>query len=150
MCVCVCLCVFVCVFLCVRTHCRAVCCMDVSGFPVHNGRPLLYLPVATVYESFFIPYPPPPSPLSLTSPPPPTSPPTSPPLYPLPSSPSHPPPPPLSLTPPIYPLPLPPPVGGTGICGDYVVNTGEMCDAGLLGDRCCSQSCQLVKNASCR
>ncbi|KAL5493308.1 hypothetical protein EMCRGX_G014466 [Ephydatia muelleri] len=34
-------------------------------------------------------------------------------------------------------------VRGTGVCGDYVVTSGEQCDAGLLGDTCCTEACQL-------
>ncbi|KAL5516514.1 hypothetical protein EMCRGX_G001866 [Ephydatia muelleri] len=38
----------------------------------------------------------------------------------------------------------------TGVCGDYVVTSGEQCDAGLLGDTCCTDACQLRSTAMCR
>eukprot|EP00731_Ephydatia_muelleri_P028646 Em0020g290a len=41
-------------------------------------------------------------------------------------------------------------VRGTGVCGDYVVTSGEQCDAGLLGDTCCTDACQLRSTAMCR
>ncbi|KAL5493312.1 hypothetical protein EMCRGX_G014470 [Ephydatia muelleri] len=40
-------------------------------------------------------------------------------------------------------------VRGTGVCGDYVVTSGEQCDAGLLGDTCCTDACQLRSTAVC-
>eukprot|EP00731_Ephydatia_muelleri_P003307 Em0001g3307a len=41
-------------------------------------------------------------------------------------------------------------VHGTGVCGDYVVTSGEQCDAGLLGDTCWTDACQLRSTAMCR
>ncbi|KAL5468972.1 hypothetical protein EMCRGX_G030134 [Ephydatia muelleri] len=41
-------------------------------------------------------------------------------------------------------------VRGMGVCGDYVVTSGEQCDAGLLGDTCCTDACQLRSTAMCR
>eukprot|EP00731_Ephydatia_muelleri_P035735 Em0153g10a len=41
-------------------------------------------------------------------------------------------------------------VRGTGVCGDYVVTSGEQCDAGLLGDTCWTDACQLRSTAMCR
>ncbi|KAL5508984.1 hypothetical protein EMCRGX_G004257 [Ephydatia muelleri] len=38
----------------------------------------------------------------------------------------------------------------TGVCGDYVVTSGEQCDAGLLGDTCWTDACQLRSTAMCR
>ena len=39
-------------------------------------------------------------------------------------------------------------------CGDYEVESGEECDAGLLGqlgnDPCCNSSCKLTEGALCR
>ncbi|KAL5502744.1 hypothetical protein EMCRGX_G009565 [Ephydatia muelleri] len=41
-------------------------------------------------------------------------------------------------------------VRGTGVCGGYVLTSGEQCDAGLLGDTCCTDACQLRSTAMCR
>ena len=61
--------------------------------------------------------------------------------------------PPPSLLPPLsLPPSLPPSLQfvGRGVSGDYVVTSGEQCDAGLLGDTCCTDACQLRSTAMCR
>ncbi|XP_062521082.1 ADAM 17-like protease [Corticium candelabrum] len=35
------------------------------------------------------------------------------------------------------------------LCGNYVVEEDEACDAGFLGDQCCDTNCQLVQGAVC-
>jgi hypothetical protein len=38
----------------------------------------------------------------------------------------------------------------SSVCGDFQVVVGEECDAGDVGDECCTKQCTLTEGASCR